>query len=169
MEMGFHRSAGNSGDAGIYGYWRRNCAAPVELAAARAFWLAPDRLLASAWTSCALPDSLRRVWVPRAAALRWPMARKGTLRPHDAGRERTVPGAHARNLRRRPNHGREQGAIRREATGKTWPGQSAAIDHAPARSNRIGADSAADRSSMVPCLYAPVASAPCRSNHRLGY
>jgi hypothetical protein len=44
----------------------------VELAAAAALWLAPDYLLASVWTSGAVPDPLRRTWMARFRSLEFP-------------------------------------------------------------------------------------------------
>ena len=45
----------------IYRHWRRGSAAPVELALAVAFRLAPDHLLAGTRSSHTLPNSLRRI------------------------------------------------------------------------------------------------------------
>src|SRR5207249_5395152 len=59
--MDFHCPAGDSGDPCIYCHWRRNSVAPLELAVAAAVRLAPDHLLASPWTSGAVPHPLRRM------------------------------------------------------------------------------------------------------------
>src|SRR6266571_4048487 len=112
MEMDFHCSAGNSGDARICCHWRRNSATPVELAAAAALRLAPDHLLASAWTSDAVPDSLRRTGRARFRSLQFPPSHERALRAHDARRAGTIPATHARTLRLRPIYKREQGAMR---------------------------------------------------------
>src|SRR5580693_1395328 len=112
MENDFYCSAGNSRHGAVcLSRWRTG-AAPVELAAAAALRLAPAYVLASAWTSGAMPDSLRRIRIPR-----WPLARPmaherahGRLqRSHDAGRAGTIPAAHERNLRRGFNGCRELG------------------------------------------------------------
>src|ERR1700756_3526552 len=99
-EIDFHCSAGDSGDAGLYRHRRRNCAASVELAAAVALRLAPDHLLASAWTSCAVPDPLRRTWTPPFRSLQFPPSHGRALWAHDAGRARTIPATLPRTLRR---------------------------------------------------------------------
>src|ERR1039458_474723 len=59
-ETDFDCSTGDCGDAAIYLHRRRNRAASVELAAATAFRLAPDYLLAGDWTSGAVPNPFRR-------------------------------------------------------------------------------------------------------------
>src|SRR5258708_8162830 len=57
-------AAADSGDGAIYFPRRRAGAAAVELAAAAALRLAPAHLLASAWTSGAVPHPLRRMERP---------------------------------------------------------------------------------------------------------
>src|SRR6266852_718266 len=106
-ETDFHCSAGDSGDSGICRHRRRNSAAPVELAAAAALRLAPDHLLASAWTSGAVPDPLRRIWISRFRSLQYPPSHGTALQAHDAGRAGTIPATHARTLRIRPIHQQE--------------------------------------------------------------
>src|ERR1700728_1058401 len=109
MENDFYCSAGDSGDGAVRLPRRRTGAAPVELVAAIALRLASGHLLASAWTAGAVPHSLRRIRIPRWRPLARPMAHERAhgrpLRPHDAGRARAIPGAHARILRRRFNGG----------------------------------------------------------------
>src|SRR5260370_19326167 len=112
MEMDLPGSAGNSGDAGIYRRWRRNRDAPVELAAAAALRLAPDHLLASAWTSGAVPDPLRRTWMAPFRSPQFPPSHERPLRAHDTGRARTIPATHARTLGLRAVCKREQGAMK---------------------------------------------------------
>jgi hypothetical protein len=56
---------GDRGDGGIYRHWRRNRAAPVELATAVALQMAADYLVAGARTAAFEPDSARRPWCSR--------------------------------------------------------------------------------------------------------
>src|SRR6266404_651474 len=101
--MDFHCSAGDPGDAAIYHHRGRNSAALMELAAA-ALRLAPDHLLASAWTSGAMPDPLRRIWMARFRSLSFPPSHEGALRADDARRAGTIPATHGRALRLRALH-----------------------------------------------------------------
>ena len=57
--------AGNSGNSAFYLHRRRNCDAPVELAAADVVRLASDYLLAGRWNSGAVPDTFWRPWFSR--------------------------------------------------------------------------------------------------------
>src|SRR6266536_772380 len=114
-ESDFHCSAGDPGDAVVYGHRRRSSAAAVELAAAAALRLAPNHLLASAWTSGAVPDPLRRTWIARFRSFRYPPSHGRALRAHDSGRAGTIPATHARTFRLRPICGREQGAMKRSS------------------------------------------------------
>src|SRR6266404_8207854 len=111
MEMDFPWSAGNSGDAGIYCPWRRNRNETVELAAAVTLRLAPDHLLASAWTSSAMPDPFRRTCVAQFGSPQFPPSHERALRTHDAGRAGTVSATHARTLGLRAIYRRDQGAM----------------------------------------------------------
>src|SRR5712692_8392486 len=111
-ETDFHCSAGDSGDSGICRHRRRNSTAPVELAAAAALRLAPDHLLASAWTSGAVPDPFRRIWMAPFRSPQFPPSHERPLRAHDAGRAATIPAAHARTLGLRAIDQREQGAMK---------------------------------------------------------
>src|SRR5690348_6456609 len=54
-------AASDFGDGIVHHYWRRNCDALVELAAAAAVRMAPDYVLAGARTAASLPDSVWRV------------------------------------------------------------------------------------------------------------
>src|SRR6266567_1430835 len=112
MEMDFHCSAGDCGNARICCHWRRNSATPVELAAAFTLRLAPDHLLASAWTSGPVPDSLRRTWMAPFRSSQFPPSHERPLRAHDARRAATIPAAHARTLGLRAIDQREQGAMK---------------------------------------------------------
>src|ERR1700683_5540504 len=112
-EMVLHRSARNPGNATICIHRRRNSVAPVELAIAAAVRLAPDSLLASAWTSGAVPDPLRRLSLARFTTLQLPPAHGRALQAKDARRARTNPAARTRILRLRPIRLREQSAMSR--------------------------------------------------------
>src|SRR6267154_1887573 len=113
MEMDFPCSAGDPRDAAIRIHWRRNRDATLELAVAALVQLASDHLLASTWTSGAVPNPLRRI---RRASFRPPQlppSHERALRAHDAGRAGTIPAADARALRLRPIHQREHGAMKK--------------------------------------------------------
>src|SRR5215469_11302233 len=91
------RSAGDRGDSHIYRHWRRNRAAPVELAAAVAVRMAADYLLAGARTAAVVPDSVRRPWSSRLPSFEYAFqdaASNGrAVGADDAGRTRTGPRA----------------------------------------------------------------------------
>src|SRR6266853_4307747 len=93
--MDFPWPAGDSGDAPIYLPRRRTGAAPVELAAAAALWLAPDHLLASPGTSGAVPHPLRRMGRSWLSSLQYSATDKRAhgraLGAHDARGARKVP------------------------------------------------------------------------------
>src|SRR5258706_7145879 len=77
-------AAGDSSDGVIYCCGRRSGDETVELAAARALWLAPDHLLARAWDSGTVPDLVRRFWRARGAPLENSRSNSGALGTHDA-------------------------------------------------------------------------------------
>src|SRR5712692_3039296 len=122
--MDLHRPAGDSRDSAIHLHRRRSREAIVELAGAAALRLAPDHLLAGVWTSGAVPDPLRRIWMAPFRSLEFPRShgrshgrsRGRALGSHDAGGPGTIPATRARTLRLRPSHRREQGAMKTE-----WP------------------------------------------------
>src|SRR6266850_6307547 len=105
-------SSGDYRDSRIYRHRRRNRAASVELAAAAAFRMATDDLLASAWSARAVPHSLRQAWRARFRPLQFPPPHRRALRPHDPRGAGTIPPTHARTLRLRPIHERNQGALK---------------------------------------------------------
>src|SRR6266568_6430650 len=101
--MDLDGAAGNTCDACICLHWRRDRNAAVELAAAAAVWLAPDYLLAGAWTVASLPYPvwrMGRLW-RRKRAHASPCKRTygrtngrthaGTLGKDDARRTRKIP------------------------------------------------------------------------------
>src|SRR6266849_906229 len=94
--------AGDCGDGAVCLCRRRSGAEAVELAAARALWLAPDHVLAGAGDSGVVPDSLRQSWWARDAPPELSPPHAGALGTDDAGRTGTVPARHARTLRLRP-------------------------------------------------------------------
>src|SRR5260370_35667840 len=98
MEMFFHSAAGNPGDAAICLHRRRNGDASVELAAAAVIRLAPGYLLASARTSCAVPDPLRWIWRARFRPPQFPPSHERALRERETGSAGTIPATHARPL-----------------------------------------------------------------------
>src|SRR6185503_3365094 len=85
-EIVLDHSRGHSGVSDLYFYRRRNCNAPVELAAALAFWLASAYLLAGRGNFGVVPDPL---WQPRISrpSFHRPPSHAGahgrTLRKHD--------------------------------------------------------------------------------------
>ena len=98
MENGFHCSTGDSCDAAICLHRRRTCDATMELAAAAALWLAPDHVLASAWTSCALQNPVRgirkaRLWTPQFSP-----SHERAMWKHDARGAGTISASYARTL-----------------------------------------------------------------------
>src|ERR1700676_1699729 len=111
MEDGFHCSAGDSGDAAICLHRRRTCDATVELAAAAALWLAPDHVLASAWTSGAVPDPLRRIWKAWLRPYKLPPSHERALWKYDARGAGAIPASHARTLGLRDNRWGKQTAV----------------------------------------------------------
>src|SRR5579863_1795955 len=114
--MVFHHSGGDSGDSAVYHHRRRSSAEPVELAAADAFRLASDYLLASDWTAGAVPDSLWPPWMARSRPLRLSPSHERALREHVLRGAGTVPASHARTVGfwvvHRPEHQREQGTMK---------------------------------------------------------
>src|ERR1700730_2947940 len=110
--MDFLGSAGDSGDAAIYRDRRRSRDETVELAAATSLRVAPDHLLARAWTSGAVPHPLRRTWNARFWPLQFPPSHERSLRARDPRGAGTIPATDARTLRRRPIHRREQGIMK---------------------------------------------------------
>src|SRR5258708_961036 len=107
--MDLDGSLGDSGNPRIHIHRRPTGDAVVELAAANALRLAPDYLLASPRTPGSLPHPLRRTG--RARTFRppqFPQSHERALREHDARRAGTIPATHARTLRLRPLHHREQ-------------------------------------------------------------
>src|SRR5258707_194876 len=102
--MDFPCPAGDSGDGAIYFPRRRTGAAAVELAAAAALRLAPAHLLASAWTSGAVPHPLRRMERPWLSPLPYAAANQRAhgraLGAHDPRGPREVPPELALSLRR---------------------------------------------------------------------
>ena len=87
---------------------RRSRAAVVELAAAVDLRLAPDYLLAGAWSPGAVPDPVRRIRTPRGLSLRLPSSHGRAVGAHDPRGAGTIPARPARTLRRRPVCQREQ-------------------------------------------------------------
>src|SRR5882724_8740659 len=107
--MDLDSSTGDFGDPAICRHRRRTGDAFMELAAAAALRLAPDYLLAGARTPGAVPHPLRRTG--RARTFRppqFPQSHERALREHDARRAGAIPATHARTLRLRPLHHREQ-------------------------------------------------------------
>src|SRR6266404_2514447 len=97
--MDFPWPAGDSGDAPIYLPRRRTGAAPVELAAAAALWLAPDHLLASPGTSGAVPHPLRRMGRSWLSSLQYSATNGRALAADDTRGAREVPPELALSLR----------------------------------------------------------------------
>src|ERR1700691_129271 len=85
-EMVLHRSAGNPGNAADCCHWRRNCSAPMELVVAPAVRMAADHLLASAWTSDAVPNPVRRLALAQPRPLQPPPSHGTAVESEDAGR-----------------------------------------------------------------------------------
>src|SRR6266849_1889299 len=119
--MDYPCSAGDSGDPGIYRHRRRTSDAFVELAAATALRLAPDHLLASAGTSGAVPDPLRRLGWSWLSSLQYSAANRRAysatsgraLGADDARGARKAPPELALSLRRPwTSHRRTQGAMK---------------------------------------------------------
>src|SRR2546430_51390 len=110
--MALHRRSAGARRAGaVHRARRRGREVAVELAAAAAFRLAPDHVLAGARTAGAVPDPLRRILDARR--LGPPCAdppshrrshggsRRRALGEDDAGRAGTIPAAPARPVRLR--------------------------------------------------------------------
>src|ERR1700751_3568867 len=92
-------SPGNTGHPGVHRSWRRASARFVELVAAPAVRMAPDRLLASARSSGAVPDPVRRTRATPGGPFAIPPSHVGphgrsysrTLGRYDAGGARAIP------------------------------------------------------------------------------
>src|SRR5579863_475835 len=102
MENDFHRSSGDPGYCAIYLYRRRSGDAPVELAAAAAFRLASDCILASGWALGPMPHPLRFAWMARSRPLQLPPPHVRTLGTDDTRGAREISPRHARTLRTLP-------------------------------------------------------------------
>src|SRR5690349_20056966 len=87
----------------------------MELAFARALWLAPDYLLAGHRHSRLVPNSLRRLWTAGRRPLRYSLpnerAHGRALREHDPRGAGKIPSTYSRTFRLRTVSGGEQRSI----------------------------------------------------------
>src|SRR5207302_9190646 len=104
--MDFPGAAGNRRIPALHRHRRRSRTATVELAAAAAFRLAPDYVLASAWIAGALPDPVRRIWIPRSRSLQCsppdPPSYGRAVGADDGRGAGALATGHARTVRFRP-------------------------------------------------------------------
>src|SRR5882724_4980804 len=118
--MVLYCTGGDFGNSAIRIPRRRAGAAPVEWAAASAFRMAADHLLAGSWPSGAVPDSLRRIWTPRFRPSQFRPSHgkedERALWKHDSRGAGELPASDARTLGLRPNHQRDKGAMK-----SGWP------------------------------------------------
>src|SRR5271157_1407575 len=109
--MVLYCSAGDSGDSALYRYRWGTGDASMELAAAAAFRLAPDHLLASAWNSDTVPDPLRPDGRPRVLPLQLSPSHGRALGTHDTRGAGAIPARHAQSLRLWHAGGRGQAVL----------------------------------------------------------